>query len=582
MQRRTPCVSSTSWLASQGVTNLQDICQSPFGLSLLFPLSFELSPENSYFRTNQDFSIMLHKQFDFLIIGSGLAGLYSAFYAASFGKVAILTKSKLDVSNSYYAQGGIAAVTDSDDFPHYHLEDTLTAGRGLCDYTPVDILVNEGPERIKDLMDLGMQFDTENGELSLALEGGHHRRRVLHAGGDSTGKEMVHFLIQKVLENKNIEVFENQMVYELIVKNQVCIGAKSFNPSENSNLLIQAQTTILALGGASAIYQRSTNPDTTVGDGVALGYLAGVEIADMEFIQFHPSSFYSKDGYTFLISEAVRGEGAHLLNSKKERFMPDIHPLAELAPRDIVARSIFEQMKKSDVDHVYLNLEHLDGEKIRSRFPSIYEKCKSSGVEMTKEIPIAPAAHYMVGGIRTGLYGETNITNLYACGELASSGVMGANRLASNSLLECLVFGKRAIDHAIDSPKPSEIKVSTTDKMHCNADLAELFLQHTNKMASAMNSKVGIVRKEKELLEILQLIETIEKKFPFETNEYYSLRLRNLLIVCKLLTNAAIARKESRGGHYREDYPAENKSFQTHSIQQINKNIFFVPVENKQ
>lgn len=524
---------------------------------------------------------MLHKQFDFLIIGSGLAGLYSAYYASRYGKVAILTKSKLDVSNSYYAQGGIAAVTDSDDFPEYHLEDTLTAGRGLCDHTPVNILVNEGPDRIKDLIEMGMLFDTEDGALSLGLEGGHHKRRVLHAGGDSTGKEMVSFLISKVLEKENIEIFEDQMVYELLVKEQNCCGARSFNVSENSNLTIHAHATVLALGGASAIYQRTTNPETTVGDGIALGYKFGAEIADMEFIQFHPSSFFTSEGYTFLISEAVRGEGAYLLNSKRERFMLDIHPLAELAPRDVVARSIFEQMRKSETDHVILSLAHLDGEKLKERFPSIYEKCKDSGIDMTQEIPIAPAAHYMVGGIKTGLYGETNIAGMYACGELASTGVMGANRLASNSLLECLVFGKRAIDHAVQNPKQLEEFCIDEIQMHCNPSLANLFLEKTNLMAKEMNTRVGILRNEIDLQMVLSTIKNIQKDFPFETNEYYSTRMNNLLTVCELLTKAALIRKESRGGHIREDFPEEDASFLAHSIQKINNEIFFVPVEQE-
>ncbi|PKQ63199.1 L-aspartate oxidase [Labilibaculum filiforme] len=522
---------------------------------------------------------MQHKKFDYLVIGSGLAGLYAAHYASRFGKVAILTKSKLDVSNSYYAQGGIAAVTDPEDFPQYHLEDTLTAGRGLCDSIPVEILVNEGPERIQDLIDLGMQFDKENGKLSLGLEGGHHRRRILHAGGDSTGKEMTLFLIDKVLHNNKIEIFENQLVFELLVENKVCAGAKSYNVTNNTNLLIEAKHTILASGGASAIYQRTTNPHTTVGDGIHLAYKAGVAIADMEFIQFHPSSFYCKEGYTFLISEAVRGEGAYLLNSKGERFMLAIHPLAELAPRDIVARSIFNQMKQSASTHVILSLKHLDEQKIKNRFPSINKNCEASGVDMSQEIPIAPAAHYMVGGIKTGINGETNISRLYACGEVASTGVMGANRLASNSLLECLVFGKRAIDHAKATSTSTDSFPFQQSKMHLNAKLEQLFLNHSNKIAMEMNLKAGIVRSNKELSEVLTFLEAIENTFPFETNEYYSVRLQNLIKVCSLLCTAALARQESRGGHYREDFPKERSIFHTHSIQQINKTIHFTPVD---
>jgi len=524
---------------------------------------------------------MLHKQFDFLIIGSGLAGLYSALTAAQFGSVAILTKSKLDVSNSYYAQGGIAAVTDSNDFPQYHLEDTLIAGRGLCDYTPVDILVNEGPERIKELIEMGMQFDKENGELSLALEGGHHRRRVLHAGGDSTGKKMIQFLIEKVQQNPNITIFENQMVYELLVKNDICSGAQSYNIEDNSNFKITSKSTILTLGGASAVYQRTTNPETTVGDGIALGYLAGAEITDMEFIQFHPSSFYSQNGYTFLISEAVRGEGAHLLNSKRERFMPAIHPLAELAPRDIVARSIFEQMQKLGDEHVTLSLKHLDGTKIKSRFPSIYEKCRLSGANLLNEIPIAPAAHYTVGGIKTGINGETNIKNLYACGELAATGVMGANRLASNSLLECLVFGKRAVLHAHQNQIEYSPTSSHLNKIRVNSKLEKLFLKSVNKLAKEMNTKAGIIRSEKNLLSLKNTILKLNDDFPYENDEYFSNRMKSLIIVSNLITTGALARKESRGGHYREDFSTENEDFLSHSIQQINKEITFVPVEQK-
>jgi L-aspartate oxidase len=457
----------------------------------------------------------------------------------------------------------------------------MVAGRGLCDYTPVDILVNEGPERIKDLMKMGMQFDTENGELSLALEGGHHRRRVLHAGGDSTGKKLVQFLIEKVLASKAIEIFENQMVYELLVKDAECFGAKSFNLTDQSNICIQAKSTILSLGGASAVYQRSTNPETTVGDGIALAYQAGAQISDMEFVQFHPSSFYTNKGYTFLISEAVRGEGAHLLNSKGERFMPSIHELAELAPRDIVARSIFNEMQKHNAKHVVLSLKHLDGEKLKKRFPSIYKKCKDSGADFLSEIPIAPAAHYTVGGIKTDTNGQTNIANLYACGELASTGVMGANRLASNSLLECLVFGKRAINHSLHSKADSRDFSPTQDGIEIDSTLSTLFLKLSNDIAEAMNNKVGIVRNAYSLQEILNLIDEIKTSFPFKPGEYYSIRMKNLLKVCSLMATAALARKESRGGHYREDFNTENEDFLAHSVQQLNKELTFVPVEIK-
>ncbi len=522
---------------------------------------------------------MLHKQFDFLIIGSGLAGLYAAHEASKYGSVAILTKSKLDVSNSYYAQGGVAAVTNSNDFPRLHIEDTIEAGRGLCDDLPVETLVNEGSERIKELIRLGMKFDTRNGELALGLEGGHHRRRVLHAGGDSTGKELVQFLIKQVKNTPSIKIFEDQTAYEILVNNKICMGAKSYHLSNHSNLLIQAKTSILSSGGAAAIYRRTTNPHTAVGDGIALAFNAGAQIADMEFIQFHPSSFYSEKGNTFLISEAVRGEGAHLLNRKRERFMPQIHKLAELAPRDVVARAIFNQMKKNNDKYVLLSLQHLNSNKLKKRFPSIYQKCKQAGCNFLHEIPVAPAAHYMVGGVKTDLHAQTNISGLYACGELASTGVMGANRLASNSLLECLVFGKRAIKHSVENKKDhAEICHSHTE-IHANDNMAGLFTKHAKQISNEMNNKLGIVRTAQHMNEVLQLISQFEKSFPFQENEYYSIQMKNLLCVCKLITTAALAREESRGGHYREDFTTERKQFLAHSIQQQNKELRFVPVE---
>jgi len=521
------------------------------------------------------------KEFDFLIIGSGLAGLYAANYAANLGRVVLVTKADLNISNSYYAQGGIAAVTNSDDSPDLHLKDTFEAGRGLCDFSPVNILVNEGPERIKDLIDLGMQFDTLEGKLSRGLEGGHLRRRVLHAGGDSTGKELVKFLTDKILSNKNIEVLQNQMVYKLLCQNKRCFGALTYRASDNTNLKIKAKNTFLAMGGASAIYQRTTNPNTTVGDGIALAYTEGAEVTDMEFIQFHPSAFYSEDGYTFLISEAVRGEGAHLYNQKGERFMLNKHELAELAPRDVVARSIFEQMQNNKEDFVYLRLNHLDAEKIKKRFPTLYKKCADLGINMCDQVPIAPAAHYMVGGVKTGLNGETNIANLYSFGELASSGVMGANRLASNSLLECLVFGKRAITHATTQVSEKITPDFQEDELYCNKALEETFLSQVNDIASAMNMNLGILREEASMKDLINILTSVKTNFPFEENEYYSTRLHNLLQVCQLIANAALERKESRGGHIRSDYEKENDTYLAHSIQTLNKDLFFVPIENK-
>lgn len=520
----------------------------------------------------------MHHQYDYLIVGSGLAGLYAAMYAANYGKVAILTKSGIDVSNSYHAQGGIAAVTDKDDFPALHFKDTVEAGRDLCDYKPVEILVNEGPERIKDLIKAGMEFDMEKGKLALALEGGHHKRRVLHAGGDSTGKLVSQFMIDQVLTHKNIDIFENNMAIEILCKNNVCSGIRSWDCNINKEEIFLAPTTVMALGGTSAVYKRTTNPDTTVGDGIALCYTVGNEIADMEFIQFHPTSFHSKKGHTFLISEAVRGEGAYLKNEKGERFMLGKHELNELAPRDVVAKAIFAEMQAAGTDHVYLTLDHLDGEAIKARFPKIYALCKENNCDMLDRIPVAPAAHYMCGGVKTGLYGETNIDNLFVCGELASTGIMGANRLASNSLLECLVFGKRAIDFSLKNKK----EISTDFKevgFYTNEKRAEAFIEIKNKVADIMNQYAGIIKSEKSLKTAIKLIEEAIASYEEETNELYSIKLYNLHCVCRLIINAALLRRESRGAQIREDFPSEDPNFVHHSIQKKNTETRFIKVE---
>lgn len=387
-------------------------------------------------------------KFDYIVIGSGLAGLYAAYKASMRGSVAVITKSFLRESNSFNAQGGIAAVTSEDDSTEMHKEDTLVAGRGLCEESSVDILVNEGPARIQEIIAEDMKFDTENGELALGLEGGHHKRRILHAGGDSTGRWVTEFAISKVKSQHHIQIFENTLLLDLLVKDGVCYGVRCWSEnselqseSKGSEVILHADHVFLTSGGASAIYARTTNPLTTIGDGIAIAYKAGCRIVDMEFIQFHPTGLYRKDSsQAFLISEAVRGEHAHLLDKNGNRFMIPLHELAELAPRDVVARSIYKQMKMDERPYVMLSLKHLDREMILKRFPAIYAKCKECGYDLTQEIPVAPAAHYSVGGILSNHNGRTDIKRLYVCGEVAATGIMGANRLASNSLIECLVL----------------------------------------------------------------------------------------------------------------------------------------------
>lgn len=521
---------------------------------------------------------MLRYEFDFVIIGSGLAGLYSALYASQFGQVALLTKSTLNVSNSYWAQGGIAAAVDATDSPNYHFNDTIEAGGGLCDEKAVRILVEEGKERIEELIKGGMKFDVEKGALALGLEGGHKKRRVLHAGGDSTGREIVNFVIHKVKEAKNIRLFENLIIHELDSDSACCYGAFGFDYGKNENVHFSSKATIAASGGASGIYLRNTNPHTSTGDGIALAYQAGAEIGNMEFMQFHPTAFYTKSGKTFLISEAVRGEGAYLLNKHRERFMERTHESKELAPRDIVSRAIFQQMKETKSFQVYLDLRHLDGEKIRKRFSNIYGEALNFGIDITKEIvPVAPAAHYTIGGIRTGLHAETTIKGLFACGEVTHSGVHGANRLASNSLLECIVFGKRAVDAALQDPVTSKRPVNQ-EVLKFNHQKEKEFTKIKNRIAELMNDKVGIVRNAESMQESLAKLTEIEQNFNFEPNEYFSKRLRSLLSVSRLIINSAIMRKESRGTHIREDYPEESPAMLYYIIQQKDKQPKFLPI----
>lgn len=516
--------------------------------------------------------------YDYIIIGSGLSGLYMAYRASAYGKVALLTKSNIRESNSYFAQGGIAAVTGENDTPTFHFLDTIAAGRGLCDYPAVHILVNEGPVRIHELIEAGMHFDTENGSLALGLEGGHHQKRILHAGGDATGRMITNFVIDKVEHSPNVSVFDNHAVIELLTDEHGCYGARCWNFNTNQEEIFTGENVFLTSGGASAIYKRTTNPNTTIGDGLALAYLTGCKIADMEFVQFHPSAIYTPNGEAFLVSEAVRGEGARLLNQQGERFMEGKHELAELAPRDTVTQAIFEQMQKYDQDYVYLSLKHLDPEKIKKRFPTIYEKATKLGFDLTDRVPVAPAAHYTVGGVRSDLMGHTNIPHLYVCGEVASTGIMGANRLASNSLVECLVFGYRAIEDARTNRRTAPIP-DVKPVLIRNEDNSQAYYEMKNKVAEIMTRNAGIIRTEKGLSHALDRLEKLNKKVAFKENEYYSLISRNLLIVARLIIRSALYRKESRGGHFRSDYPETNDSYLFHIIQQKGHEPGIIPVD---
>lgn len=515
------------------------------------------------------------KEFDTIVVGSGLAGLTAAYHASKNGSVAIITKSQLDTSNSYYAQGGIAAVTAPEDTFESHIHDTLVAGRELCDLDAVEILVVEGQKCVQELVGLGMQFDKENGEFVLGLEGGHSHRRILHAGGDATGKGLTLFMLKRVQEQKNISVFEYTTVVELLVENQICSGVQAFDFATGTNIVFRSKSTIIATGGLSRIYDRSTNPHTATGDGIALAYHAGAKLADIEFIQFHPSALYIPGEDAFLISEAVRGEGAWLLNQEGERFMQHIHPLAELAPRDVVAYAIYNQLQIHHSDFVYLSLKHLNPETIKKRFSTIYHTLLKYDIDLTKDLlPISPAAHYMVGGIQTDLNGETNINGLFACGEVASTGVMGANRLASNSLLECLVFGKRAAEKA-NQKERAKTTLTEIKPIHVDQANENFFLDIKNQIAALMSKKAGIVRSAEKLNQAIEELRAIKKLLPEEITEYNLLKIKHITDICTLICESALIRKESRGGHIREDFQSEDPAFCAHLIQQKNEEFKF-------
>jgi L-aspartate oxidase len=520
-------------------------------------------------------------EFDTVIIGSGLAGLTSAWYSSKFGSVAVVTKSELDTSNSYYAQGGIAAAIAEDDSTELHLQDTLTAGRGICDEDAARILVNEGRERVLELIEMGMPFDTKNGHVLLGLEGGHSRRRILHAGGDATGKELTCYILKKVKQQENVTPFEYTTAIRILKNNGSVAGVQALDFRTGKNLLFKTKAVILATGGLSRIFERSTNPHTATGDGIALAWEAGAKIADIEFIQFHPSALYIPGEEAFLISEAVRGEGAWLLNHRGERFMQNLHPQAELAPRDVVAYHIFKEIQASGKDYVYLSLKHLDKEKIKARFSNIFENLRSQGFDLTTDlIPVAPAAHYMVGGIHTNLHAETNIRGLFACGEAASTGVMGANRLASNSLLECLVFGKRASVSASLLPWPQE-NLPAVQPILLSNDNEQTYVEERNSIARQMMKNLGVVRNKSGLEEALEFFGAIMNKYMDTKEDYNLLKIKSSATVCNIITKAALAREESRGGHIRTDFPVEDPSLTIHIIQQINKDIHFEPVRKE-
>lgn len=496
---------------------------------------------------------------DVIVIGAGIAGLFTAIKAAKTRKVLMITKKSLLDSNTRYAQGGIAAVIAEDDSPAYHRQDTLFAGAGLCSLEAVDVLVHEGPEGVHDLIRMGTQFDVENGELALTKEGAHSHRRILHANGDSTGFEIVRALSQKASEHPNIEVWDDHFVIDLMTDNGECCGALVQKP-DGGRVYVRGNATILCAGGSGQLYRYTTNPDIATGDGIAIAYRAGAVIRDMEFLQFHPTSLCYPGAPRFLISEAVRGEGAVLRNIRGERFMEKYHPQLELAPRDIVARAILSEMEETKSTFVYIDITHESQDMIKHRFPTIYEFCLNYGLDLTSDwIPVAPAAHYMMGGVRTDLNGETNLKRLFACGEVSSTGVHGANRLASNSLSEAIVFGRRIVERIHDLPQlDPNLGRGLSHQGNRKAAPMQAIVEKRLKLQKVMVRYVGLRRDAKGLAKGL---EELRRQLPiFETyltkREEYE--FANLLTCALLMAQAALTREESRGAHYREDFPEKD------------------------
>jgi L-aspartate oxidase len=501
---------------------------------------------------------------DFVVIGSGVAGLRASIELAQTGAaVTVLTKDKASESNTEYAQGGVAVVLSDDDNASLHEGDTLVAGAGLCDEEAVETLVTEGTKYIKQLIEWGTEFDCEGGNLIFTQEAAHSRRRILHAHGDSTGAEFVRALIARAGREKKINLTPFANTESLIVRDGRCVGVRFLDPVLRAPREIFARGVIMCTGGAGQLYLHTTNPSVATGDGMAMAYFAGADMADMEFIQFHPTALNLKGAPRFLLSEAMRGEGGLLKNKYGERFMPNYDERAELAPRDIVSRSIVAEMRRTGTRSVYLDMTALDEKFLRHRFPKIDETCRFYGLDIAKDkLPVSPASHYCMGGIRTDLWGRSTLPGLYAAGEVTCTGVHGANRLASNSLLEGLVFGARAGEAAALDLNENTASAPTEKELETRNPKLETSLATAvrKRIKRVMWERVGILRDRESLQRAI-------KEFDQIAASDLSTSSRNFVTLAQLVANAALWREESRGGHFRTDFPDQDEKWRVHSIQ---------------